>query len=861
MADGQIVIDTRINNKRAYSDLKDLTAAARTTAKEIDDASTADHAAAAWSKNIEKIRARLRALEKEYTKADDTARRIAAETEKQNPNDYTAAEKSLKRDRDYNASQRAAENAYKNIQKTREALRIAVEDMAQKQAAAEQKAVQQQAATEQKAVAQAAAAAKSNTFAGVKKAALSAFGVAQKGVEQFRARLSAAGRSITRFARRITSIAASALVFNALSSALRKATSYMSNAVMSSASLQAALANLRGAAMTAAAPILQAVIPALTALANAAATVFSYLSRLAAMFTGTTVSAAKTAAKSMGSAASAASSAAKEAKRSLAGFDEIERLNDNDSDGGGGGSSSGVTPNFDFEGGESPFLQSILDAIEKGDWYAVGERIAEKLRDSLNAIDWDGIQSKVAGWANNLAQVINGFSATAGVFEALGATIAQGLNTITLAFDTFFQTVQWTVIGAGLANGLQTMMDTIDWERLGRFLTDGFRAVLEMLHGFVLTFSGWADLGRDIADMAAAALNNMDWVQAISDLSTLAIGILTAINTALAAIDWATVGQTVINMLLAVDWGGLLLQLLDLVFNLLPVLILPLIASFILSTVLPAVLSGLAALITSVITAIGAWPVLLIAVLIVVFAKIYQSLTAHWDEITTGLATWFSGVKQAWSSLWSAVRDITSESWSIISTELTAALTVFLSTWGQAWQAAKDTVSSIWSGIVSIIRGCVNSMIGVINGMISGIVSGLNSVIGALNSLSFDVPDWVPSIGGRTFGFSIGSISAPQIPYLAQGAVIPANREFLAVLGDQSSGTNIEAPADLIRQIVAEQMADVQGGQMAGFEAVCAVLREILDAVYGIELTDEQVGRAAQRWQRQKNIVAGGSYG
>ena len=56
---------------------------------------------------------------------------------------------------------------------------------------------------------------------------------------------------------------------------------------------------------------------------------------------------------------------------------------------------------------------------------------------------------------------------------------------------------------------------------------------------------------------------------------------------------------------------------------------------------------------------------------------------------------------------------------------------------------------------------------------------------------------------GNTVGFNFPSIG--KIPYLAQGAVIPPNREFMAVLGDQTSGRNLEAPEDLIRQIVREE--------------------------------------------------------
>ena len=72
------------------------------------------------------------------------------------------------------------------------------------------------------------------------------------------------------------------------------------------------------------------------------------------------------------------------------------------------------------------------------------------------------------------------------------------------------------------------------------------------------------------------------------------------------------------------------------------------------------------------------------------------------------------------------------------------------------------------------------------------------------------------------------------------------------------AGRMEEAPLDTIKQAVAEVMEDLQAGQMAGFEAVVSVLREILSAVYGIELTDEDVGRAVQRWQRKQAIATGG---
>ena len=125
---------------------------------------------------------------------------------------------------------------------------------------------------------------------------------------------------------------------------------------------------------------------------------------------------------------------------------------------------------------------------------------------------------------------------------------------------------------------------------------------------------------------------------------------------------------------------------------------------------------------------------------------------------------------------------------------------------------------SIWEGIKTGVKKAINFVIGVINGLIGGFegfvnifVKGINLIIGGLNKISFDIPDWVPLIGGKKFGFNLPKMkeaSFSRIPKLAQGAVIPPNREFLAVLGDQKQGTNIETPESLLREIYAEGNAE-----------------------------------------------------
>ena len=742
-------------------------------------------------------------------------------------------------------------------------------------------------------IAAAIGGAASRAFSTLQKGArsvLKTFGTLVKsGIGKITSSLAQSGKGLQTFLNRLGSIAAGALVFNVISAGLRNMTNYMGQALLSSASLRTALGNLSGAAQTAAAPLIQVLTPALTALASAAATVFGYIAQLVSFLTGTTVSAASDAAAGVagvGSAAEETAQQVKDASKSLAGFDELERLSepqqDTGSGGGGGAGASQIVPNYDFQG-KSPFLDSILDAIKAGDWYQVGELVAQKLNEGMAAIDWGPIDATAIRWATNLYNGLNGAVQNLD-WGLLGSTIGNGLNTVLHFIDTFFQGFDWVTLGAGIGTGLNGLFATIDWAALGRVLSDKFMALLQTLHGFVQTFD-WAALGLDVAAMLSAALANIDWVQAAGDLGTLAIGILTAINTALSQADWSSVGQTIMGMFAAIDWLGLIQQLVELLANTWPLVLtavlipalsawitgtlLPAIGAWITEVAIPAILGWLGSIVASIVSTIGLWPALLIAAIVALFAALVAVIVSNWEDI----CDWFSGkwddFVAGWNDFWDSVAFCAQEWWKSVTTEWTNfwngivdkfnALKSGLSqAWDAFWTGLSDRVGDIWNGIVNTVKGAVNSLIGFINGMISAVVGGLNSAIDALNSLSVDIPDWVPVVGGNRLGFSIGHVTAPQIPYLAQGAVIPANREFLAVLGDQSHGTNVEAPLDTIKQAVAEVMEDLQAGQMAGFEAVVSVLREILSAVCGIELTDEDVGRAVQRWQRKQLTATGG---
>lgn len=178
-------------------------------------------------------------------------------------------------------------------------------------------------------------------------------------------------------------------------------------------------------------------------------------------------------------------------------------------------------------------------------------------------------------------------------------------------------------------------------------------------------------------------------------------------------------------------------------------------------------------------------------------------------------------------------------------------LTTFLSgVFSGNWQQA-------WEGIKMALCGAANAVITLLNGMLSSLTATLNAVVNAVNKLSFTVPDWVPLVGGKQFSVNLPTVSAPQIPYLAQGAVLPANKPFLAMVGDQKHGTNIEAPLSTIQEAVAVVMDDMLGGMMAGFESNQAVLQAILEAVNAIDTSDERYANAVDAYHHKVAVAKG----
>lgn len=168
-------------------------------------------------------------------------------------------------------------------------------------------------------------------------------------------------------------------------------------------------------------------------------------------------------------------------------------------------------------------------------------------------------------------------------------------------------------------------------------------------------------------------------------------------------------------------------------------------------------------------------------------------------------------------------------------------ITSILGTMQGAVGGAMDSVVGMFAGIgnsvVNGLRGVVNGFLSIVEGMLNGAISG---VIGFANNIISGLSN-IPGISIPSISFS-----GVSLPRLAQGAVIPPNREFMAVLGDQKSGTNIETPEALMRQVVRDEagklvadaiLAIAQMGQQEGGGDVTLVLN--VDA--------EELSRAVDR--------------
>lgn len=229
--------------------------------------------------------------------------------------------------------------------------------------------------------------------------------------------------------------------------------------------------------------------------------------------------------------------------------------------------------------------------------------------------------------------------------------------------------------------------------------------------------------------------------------------------------------------------------------------------------------------IKAIATAIGPAGIFVIAVSAAIAIGVL--LYKNWDKIkeaATKLKDWVIGktralvdgvtkkltnLKEKIGGVWKYAREKTTTTfgsmWNTVTTKVGAIRDAIVSKFANARDTVVDTFTKIRDTVASVFNGVI--------GIVNGAIGTINSAIGTVES-AFSFGPWkVPTpTGSKTIGFKATFPRVPTVPYLAKGAVIPPRSEFLAVLGDQKQGNNIETPEALLRKIVREETAGRQAG-------------------------------------------------
>lgn len=920
MADGEILIRTRIDLDKAKDDLKLLQAKAKSTAQQIsalDKEIASIKGNTKLTEDLEKARAAARAAGEELDALNDRIYRDTKSGQGADPKDIAKSDRLVAALEKQEAKVAALNAAYEKQQQRLAGL-ATQRDQLSAQLEKEQQEVN---------------------------------GVADAYTNQARAQKSAeqAQKALSRFSSRLRRIVSGVLIFNLISAALRKLVQGLGSAISQTEGFQTALSKLKGAAATAAAPLVNALGGAVTWLINQLATAMAYVARFVSLLTGKSLASMQASAEAMASVGSAAGSTAQQvdkAAKSLAGFDEITTLAAPEEDS-GSGSGTAASPDYGFVGTVAPLpdlLSQAIDSFKAGFAKALAAASSglEGLLEEIGrcgqawAAIWNdpAVQDASARFVTSLAGALGQL---AGSMASIGLSLADslfgGLERYLIGFAPYIRDrlvglfdvgSDLAALAGNLAEAVATVFSSVGSEG-GKALTAGLlgtaaNALLGMAETLGSTLlmvlspifqplidnagllrDAFSDLFALVAPlfegMAAGAAEFYAGLTAAYDL-------LQPIIDAVAGFvsDVLSVALTILNALL--ESLQVFSPVLEGIGEVLGYLAGGFTAALAVITALnaaTAILSALWGALTAVGGALAAAVGLLtspVALVIAAFAAAVaagMALYRNWDAIRAAAATFVQAVADefsAWVALMTEFLDGVSGYFSDTWANITLAIYAFLGTilaalqqWVQnvqadlsgfcssvlaAWQTLQSgtvavftsiasAIGGIWEGIVSTIKGCVNSIIGFINGMISAIVGGVNSVFGVLNGINIDVPAFAREVLGTSkIGFSLPTLSAPQIPYLAQGAVIPPNREFLAVLGDQSHGTNVEAPLATIEQAVAGVMGDNIAAMMAGFEALRDELAALRGDVQGIRIGDETIGRMGNSYNHRLAMMQGG---
>lgn len=450
-------------------------------------------------------------------------------------------------------------------------------------------------------------------------------------------------------------------------------------------------------------------------------------------------------AKATASSMKNASGSAKQTSKSLSSIhSEINNVSDNKS----GGSGSG-TPNIDLSNIDSKtdiWIQSLKEKIAhifqpiQNSWNTYGTAVIDAITGALNSCE-------------NLIKTIG--KSFKEVWE--NGTGEQTVNIILQIIISIFNTI------SNIKNTFAELWKTNNGTEIIQQLWNGFNNLLSLVLQVYQTFEEWSK-STNFQEFAKAIINICDTLSKWFEIITEKLKEI-----------WENGGKHAFTSLLEFI-SKLVTAVSSIISTLTPVV------RYILDTLTP-VISGIVDAIGYVIDALSG-----------VLDFIIGAFSGDWERAWNGIKEFFIGI-------WNALKTIVVTIFNIIKDIIMSVLNVIKNIWNNVWNGLKTTVTSIFNGIWNTIKRIINSILGGIEGMANGVVKGINKVISVMNNLSFDIPDWVPGMGGKKFGFNIGYMSEVSLPRLAKGNV--AYEKTLAIFGEYAGASNnpeITTPQNIMRE-------------------------------------------------------------
>jgi len=165
--------------------------------------------------------------------------------------------------------------------------------------------------------------------------------------------------------------------------------------------------------------------------------------------------------------------------------------------------------------------------------------------------------------------------------------------------------------------------------------------------------------------------------------------------------------------------------------------------------------------------------------------------TSLWSGIKTTATNIWNGIRNFFTNTWNSIKNTATNVWNGIKNGILNVVSGLKNGITTAFDFVRDRITSImerirttmtnvWEGIKNAVRTPINAILGFIERFVNGVINAFNNMINALNRLSFDVPSWVPGIGGSKFGFNIQTLHTVSIPRLENGGMVNAGTMFIA---------------------------------------------------------------------------------